>query len=141
MHQNWDPERFAAALREVQALTGLRQQDIARMAGRSRPQVSRWLTGAHRPDYDSLRQLAESLHGRPGLNDLPAQLMQAAGYDGSGLAADLPRPGYDDPALRAIWDIEGLTYEEKRGMVALALGMREERKRGNGTEGPGERGA
>lgn len=136
MHQNWDPERFGAALRKVQEITGLRQQDIGRLAGRSRPQVSRWLTGAHRPDYDSLRQLAESLRGYPELDDLPARLMQAAGYEGSAVvSADLPRPGYDDPALRAIWDIDGLSYEEKRGMVALAQGMRAAKERGNGTEG------
>jgi transcriptional regulator with XRE-family HTH domain len=136
VHQNWDPERFGAALRKVQEITGLRQQDIARMAGRSRPQVSRWLTGAHRPDYDSLRQLADSLRGYPGLDDLPARLMEAAGYDGPAVPPAAASPRYSDPDLQSIWELTRLPENVRLGMIALARGMREAAEHENGEERP-----
>lgn len=57
-------------------------------------------------------------------------LMREDGLPGS---APVP-PG--DPALQAIMDIPGLPEDVKRGLVAVAQGMRAAREHGNGTERP-----
>lgn len=88
----WDARVFARTIKVLKD-SGLTATDLASLAGVSRPQVSRWSSGAHRPGYDPLKRLAEALISqRPDLRDAVAALVDAAGYPG--IAADL---GITDP--------------------------------------------
>ena len=79
MHNQWSREGFAAALAEIQQVTGTSVAGLALMAGVSRSQASRWSHGKHQPAYASMRQLALAVRG-DGHRDLADRLMESAGY-------------------------------------------------------------
>lgn len=104
MHSGWDGARFRLLLQQVMADVGLtQQQDIADLASVSRPQVSRWLSGAHRPGFDALQRLAVALRERrPDLGPAVSEMIQAAGYDGTVQDASPPvGPGDTPPEAEA----------------------------------------
>lgn len=138
----WDAPTFARTIKVLKD-SGLTATDLATLAGVSRPQVSRWSSGAHRPGYDPLKRLSEALISqRPDLRDAVATLVTAAGYPG--IAADL---GITDPAPPAseemvspysgeVWRIvrsltkraedAGLTEEEEREAIEAVMRRAEE---------------
>lgn len=50
-------------IRAAREALGLRQLDLARIAGVTRAAVSRWERGADRPSPDSLRRISGALRG------------------------------------------------------------------------------
>ena len=139
----WDAPAFARTIKVLKGL-GFTATDLATFAGVSRPQVSRWSSGAHRPGYDPLKRLAENLLAqRPGLRDAVAALVDAAGYPG--IAADLgitdPTPPQASeemvsPYSGELWRIArnlqrraqdaGLTEEEEREAIEAVMRRAEE---------------
>jgi transcriptional regulator with XRE-family HTH domain len=117
MHSSrWDRGTFRQALTQIMTRANLSQQDVADIAGMSRPQVSRWAAGAHRPNFDPVTRLAAWVRrNHPDLTGLADDLVAAAGYGqpaGSG-SEDRPRfPG--DPELdekaEKIW---ALRFDDK----------------------------
>ena len=138
----WDAPTFARTIKVLKD-SGLTATDLASLAGVSRPQVSRWSSGAHRPGYDPLKRLAAALLGqRPDLRSAVAALVTAAGYPG--IAADL---GITEPASPApeemvspysgeVWRIArnlerrakdaGLTPEQEREAIEAVMRRAEE---------------
>jgi transcriptional regulator with XRE-family HTH domain len=49
-----DTVRSAALLREARLRAGLNQETVAQRAGKTRPQIARWETGAVAPSLDTL---------------------------------------------------------------------------------------
>jgi len=81
MHIPRDPARFRSLLSKIMKDADLGQQDVATLAGISRPQVSRWLSGDHRPGFDALQRFTGALQvSYPQVAGNAAELMQAAGY-------------------------------------------------------------
>jgi hypothetical protein len=72
----------------------------------------------------------------------PVQLEAAGRADAAdalrNLPASQPRRQYDDDALQAIWELPGLDADVKRGMIALAIGMREQEAREEAAREDGE---
>jgi transcriptional regulator with XRE-family HTH domain len=82
MHNGWDADRFRDLLKRIMDEASLSQQDVAAMAGISRPQVSRWTTGAHRPNFDALQRFAAAARARHlALAETVDELVLAAGYE------------------------------------------------------------
>jgi transcriptional regulator with XRE-family HTH domain len=79
MLNDWSPEGFADTIAEIRHALDLGMQDVARLAGISRSQASRWGHGKHQPAYASVRQLAIAVRRR-GRRDLADMLMKSAGY-------------------------------------------------------------
>ena len=101
-----DMQRLGWLLREIRQRADMSQDEIARLAGASRSQVSRWENGQHEPSYRKIRKLADALHELdPSLDDLSGELVQAAGY-GSADVRDMPprprRPLFSDSELAAL---------------------------------------
>jgi len=95
-------QRLGWLLREIRQRADMSQDEIARLAGASRSQVSRWENGHHEPSYRKIRRLADALHDLdPGLDDLSGELVQAAGYDG-GAADNAPPDASPDDELDAL---------------------------------------
>lgn len=99
MHNPWDSGSFRELLQRLMDAGSLSQRDVARYAGITQSQVSRWLTGNHRPQFDALQALAAAVRDRhPGLAPLMAALLQAAGYDGgTSQDGDGPLPDVEPP--------------------------------------------
>lgn len=140
----WNSLDFA---RTVKALRqwGYSATALADRAGVSRSQVSRWGSGAHRPGYESIRRLAESIVGEaplPDVLDLVVDLCRASGYPG--IAADLgltetpdaPPATMISPYTGDMWRIvrslqqraeaAGLTPEEEREAIEAVMRRAEE---------------
>lgn len=67
------------------------QRDLAKLAGVHHAQVSRWKSGTHRPDYESMARLGAALRSEhPELGDLTAGLLAATGR---GAPAPTAEPG------------------------------------------------
>ncbi len=81
MQSRWQQAKFSALLTDALARAGVSQAQVAEKAGVSHSQLSRWKTGTHRPDYDSLEAVGNVLAGlvlsEP---DLTARLLALAGY-------------------------------------------------------------
>lgn len=116
MHSPWDRAGLRRVLRRLLKDTGLTPQDIADMAGVSRPQVSRWMSGTNRPGFDATAKLARAIQaGYPGQRDLATGLLAAAGYPhghaANGASRPMPAPSQgssDDDAWAS------MAPEEKR---------------------------
>lgn len=140
MHGQWDKPRFRKLLAGAMEAYGLSQREVADLAGVSHSQVSRWMSGAHRPDYENTRQLGAALAERG--RDLTIPLLFAAGYDASGadIALELAEsvgigesdgpPHFDDPAEQRVADqvwADNARYaddpEIRLGFVGLAVRM------------------
>jgi transcriptional regulator with XRE-family HTH domain len=152
MHSLRDPARFRELLSQIMTGAKLSQQDIASLAGVSRPQVSRWLSGDHRPGFDAVQQLASALQASyPQLAGDTVALVRAAGYSAAApepsrppgrleTAGDVPGSGGEhralpadpelralvvgDQNLRAIWDVPGFSDAARAGMIGVALQWR-----------------
>jgi transcriptional regulator with XRE-family HTH domain len=97
-------QRLGWLLREIRQRADMSQDEIARLAGASRSQVSRWENGQHEPSYRKIRRLADALHELdPSLDDLSGELVQAAGYDSAPLA-EASAPAEDAASLDAELD-------------------------------------
>ena len=82
VHNPWDKAAFRRLLQSLMNEAHLSQQDVAVMARISRPQVSRWTSGAHRPGFDALQRFAEAMHSKhPGHDETVSRLVEAAGYE------------------------------------------------------------
>lgn len=122
--QKWDP----TTLRKIIALTGLQRKDIAALAGRSTPQISRWLSGEHRPEHGALRDLIVALRTRhPEVADLAQKLMTDAGYatvpEMPPLEEEVP-DDITDPAEIDIWRNPHLSDGERRFLVDALRALR-----------------
>ena len=117
VHATWDKARFGQLLRGIMDDTGLMALDVAHLAGISRPQVSRWLQGEHRPNFDALQQFTAALRMQyPWMSEGAAGLMAAAGYpDATGPSVEL-----DD----GTYSVTGLSEEELPAVMAFLQGFR-----------------
>jgi len=116
MHSPWDRTRFRRLLQRIMKDTGLSQQQVADAARISRSQVSRWQSGAHRPNFDALRRLATVLHrDYPDSADLGDALMAAAGY---------PEGIQPSTGGKGAHSVGGLTEEEAAQVRAFIEGLR-----------------
>jgi transcriptional regulator with XRE-family HTH domain len=108
---------------------GLSRQDVATLAGVNPSQVSRWIAGANRPNFDALQNLARAVTERNSslpegerCPDLPGALdalITAAGYGGGDPDQPAASPLSGLPAdLAAILRLLGTDAVEK----ALSLG-------------------
>lgn len=112
-----DAEPIGARIRRRRQQLRMKQRDLASALGVPRSTVSTWERGIHYPGR-YLGALEQELGVSLGGGERPVQ------------------PAYDDPVLQAIWDLPpydpvtgaGLTDEEKRGLIALALGQRAQRR-------------
>lgn len=86
MHTSqWDRQRFKDVLEEIQRRTNLSQTELAKLAGRNRTQINRWVRAENQPAYTALQQLATATAARyPDVADLARELMAAAGYPETG---------------------------------------------------------
>lgn len=134
----WDAPALAAALRRLRD-HGYRVQQLADLAQVSRPQVSRWAAGGHRPGYDALRRLAAALLNQEpgdGMRAIVRDLCTAAGYPGIADELDdaASRQGTEEmvsPYSGQVWRIvrslerragdAGLSEEEERAMIERAM--------------------
>lgn len=139
----WDAPAFARTIRLLKD-HGLTITDLATLAGVHRSQVSRWSSGAHRPGYDPLQRLAESLLSeRPELRPVIIDLCAHAGYPG--IASDLgltpadPTPATEEmvsPYSGEVWRIvrslkrraedAGLTPGQEREAIEAVMKRAEE---------------
>lgn len=111
-------------LREIRQRADMSQDEIARLAGASRSQVSRWENGQHEPSYRKIRRLADALHDLdPGLDDLSGRLVRAAGYDRSRLAGAPTSLGSSVP----LTDEELDAIEAESGADLSSLGDKDRR--------------
>lgn len=131
MHTAWDGARFQAALQRLMQDAGLERQDIAELAGIDRSQVSRWISGANRPRFDALQQLARAVRsGYPGSAGMVSEMLLAAGYPDGAAAAVPVTPASEDGDNP--WP--SFTPEERRLALAFIETLRHaaaERDRGN----------
>lgn len=135
----WDAQALSAALKQLRD-HGYRAQQLADLAQVSRPQVSRWSSGGHRPGYDALRRLAEALldqESGEGMRGIVRDLCAAAGYPGiaddltEAAAAHQPAEEMISPYSGQVWRIvrslekraedAGLSEEEEREMIERAM--------------------
>jgi transcriptional regulator with XRE-family HTH domain len=141
MHSRWDKPRFRDLLAQAMATAGMSQREAADLAGVSHSQISRWMSGAHQPGYENIRQLGAALRDRqPGMPDITAPLLEAAGYDEmvipspdkSGAGSD-GRPLYSDPDDQQIADqvweaAPTLDPAVRRGAAAMAVDLARKRR-------------
>jgi transcriptional regulator with XRE-family HTH domain len=105
-----------ALIPEAMAILKVDQAALARRLGVGQPTVSRWLSGAAKPDYESCLRLAQ-------ITGLPAaDVLRAAGRDPS----LLPR---GDPEAAAAERAERINIERVLGEVTRLLGPLLTRKR------------
>lgn len=79
---DWPADRLKALIDRIQDETGLNKAQLAGMAGINPSQLSRWTSGATRPQHKSMVDLGEALKARfPGLGVDGRALAAAAGYD------------------------------------------------------------
>lgn len=125
MHNDWSPEGFADAIAEIRRGLDLSMQDVARMAGVSRSQASRWSHGKHQPAYASVRRLAVAVRQR-GRGVLADQLMKSAGYGAlpegedsapPGPLDDLKGDGWEEPWEEQVAADEGLAVDTRRWLI------------------------
>lgn len=77
----WDPDAVGRAVRALVEATGMPGTDLARLAGVSPSQVSRWSQGRTRPRQEALVRLRRELDGRSAeIDALLVDLVRAAGY-------------------------------------------------------------
>lgn len=133
----WDAPALADALQRLKD-HGLNNTQIAEYAKVSRSQVSRWVSGGHRPSYDALVKLSDNLmfvrwshpaadQVRQALHDL----FVAAGYHQAPSAQarddELMVSPYSGQVWRIVRSLErraedaGLTEEEEREMIERAM--------------------
>lgn len=110
----WDRDLLADTLRKIMNAAGLSQLDVARLAGRNRTMVSRWLSGEFRPAFAAARSFSMALTNKhPEMAELAGQFMTAAGYGDSYTPAGEESTGpIDVQQLRAIAAAEGKTIGE-----------------------------
>jgi len=95
MH-TWDKELLRRLLILITDETGMSQRKLAELAGVHHAQVSRWKSGMHRPDYESMTRLGAALRKEyPKLPDLTGALIAATGRSAHdeappGIPADAP---------------------------------------------------
>src|SRR6185437_3820034 len=135
MHNGWDSAKFRDLLKRIMDETGLSQRDVADLAGISRPQVSRWLSGAHRPNFDALQKFATAARRYPGQEDAVAGLLAAAGYPDAvaagdsavpspgGLPVSAPEPRYADPRLQHVNETPDLDPEGRELLVRVTAAI------------------
>jgi transcriptional regulator with XRE-family HTH domain len=136
-------QRLGWLLREIRQRADMSQDEIARLAGASRSQVSRWENGQHEPSYRKIRRLADALRELdPDLDDLSGELVQAAGYDDRSVRASAPAADEDAmaQALLAMFPAGELDAFEarvgtpldglspSRRIIWLAFGLARERR-------------
>ena len=97
------PETVGTRIRRARQRLRMSQGELARRIGVSRNSVNAWENDRAYP-VTALGALEDVLGVR--LTDEPAP------------------PAYDDPALQHIWETPGLPEDVRRGLVALAIGMR-----------------
>lgn len=79
MH-TWDKELLRRLLVMITDETGISQRKLGELAGVHHSQVSRWKSGMHRPDYESMARLGAGLHREfPKFPDLTPELLAATG--------------------------------------------------------------
>src|SRR6185312_6058238 len=148
LRMQWAPDQFAGVLAKIRDAMSLSAADLARLAGVSRSQASRWGRGAHQPAYPNVRQLGIAVYRD--YPELAQELMASAGY---------PRLTDDDLAAAAgplddlkpwqeSWEEplaadEGLPVETRRWFIEDSRRARiaqEERKRSRTAPSPRDRG-
>jgi transcriptional regulator with XRE-family HTH domain len=73
---NWPVDRFGDLLSRIFRETGLNRAKLAGLVGMNPSQVSRWLTGANKPNAESLVAIGEVLRKRyPDLDVGPDELL------------------------------------------------------------------
>ncbi|MFI7628457.1 helix-turn-helix domain-containing protein [Microbispora rosea] len=78
---NWPVDQFAALIDRILDVTGLNKAQLASLAGMNPSQLSRWMSGASRPRFESVAALGEALQSRhPEAGVGPRELIEAAGY-------------------------------------------------------------
>lgn len=90
----WNPEALGNAVRGLREL-GYSAAELADRAQISRPQISRWPTGQHRPGYDAVWSLARAVlseHPETVYREVVRELCVAAGYPGIGMELGLTMP-------------------------------------------------
>jgi transcriptional regulator with XRE-family HTH domain len=126
MHNDWAPEDYGDTIAEIRRTLDLSMQDVARLAGVSRTQASRWSHGKHQPAYASARQLAVAVQRR-GRGDLGDRLMKSAGY--GPLPEDKPAPEPElvagDEWERSVLDDPDLDAETKRELIVASRAARD----------------
>lgn len=120
----WDPDAVGRAVRGLVEMTGASNAELARLAGVSPSQVSRWSKGQTRPGQEALVRLRAELAERAEVDadDVLVTLLRAAGYPveenldraSSGLDDDLT----DDADARHIRAL-GLPEAETRLLLDL----------------------
>lgn len=124
----WSPERFAAAVASILDAMDMSAADLARMAGISRSQASRWARGAHQPAYPNVRQLGIAVYRKH--PELAQELMAAAGYPpvtDNDLAGDPLgdlHPARDDWEAAVLAD-DGLSDDWKRDLITASRDARD----------------
>ena len=118
MHNDWSPEDYADTIAEIRRALDLGVQDVARLAGVSRTQASRWGHGQHQPAYATARRLGTAVQRR-GRGDLADRLMKSAGYGplpegGPGPAPELTAT---DEWEQSVLDDRYLSGEDKRFFI------------------------
>lgn len=92
----WDRERFGTILDTIGKRAGLKQPELAVLAGRSRSQFNRWTRAENQPTYLAVSRLASAVAARyPELAELTEQLVDAAGYGPSNMLSE-PGPDMSD---------------------------------------------
>lgn len=128
--QRMDGRRLAELTRYILEDTGLSQRGLARLAGVSESQVSRWLHGDTQPKYETVQALATALaRDYPGLAGVVPDLFAAAGYEGANLPPD-PRPdivreNWHDERVRTIWNTPGMPIRARLGIIEHYLAERD----------------
>lgn len=156
MHNDRSPEGFADAIAEIRRALDLGMQDVARMAGISRSQASRWGHGKHQPAYASVLRLAAAVQ-RDGRRELADRLMKSAGYGALPDGEPEPEPELTatDEWERSVLEDRYLSDADKRLLIsssrdarAEAVRVRRERReqqasesgrQAGGLSGPGRR--
>ena len=112
----WNPELFAATLKEIIGACSLTPARAADLADISRSQVNRWMRGENQPDYTNVHRLATALEDRyPGLSALTTDLIIYAGYNRPAGQYSEPGPvtpvrGFfvdlSDPNEQKLWSLD-----------------------------------
>lgn len=131
---DWPADRLKALIDRIQDETGLNKAQLAGMAGINPSQLSRWTSGATRPQHKSMVDLGEALKARfPGLGVDGRALAAAAGYDFESPAAppDMPeQTSREEANAIGVSVIERImAAQDKRIEIILQRQAEEQRQR------------
>lgn len=95
MQSRWQAAEFAKLFQRLLDAAGVSQAEIARRAGVSKGQISRWKNGESRPEYDLIEAVGDVLQKLvPAEPDVTARLLALAGYGAHfGSLPEAVRPG------------------------------------------------